>query len=64
MAVCEYCHGDREGYSVYLPRKGIGRAFIPEGKSCLYIHGPSGTRFEVPIEFCPKCGRKLKEGAN
>ena len=62
---CEYCITDRDGYSTYLPRTGIGRAFILS-QSILGPHidvsGPHGCRFNIPIKFCPECGRSLLKG--
>ena len=59
---CEYCSRDQDGYATYLPRTGIGNAHIWGTDLRGYVmkvSGPNGTKFEIPIENCPKCGRKL-----
>lgn len=60
--MCEYCHMDRDGYSMLLPRIGKGNAFIRKSPSdgwVLDISGPNWTALKIGIEYCPKCGRKL-----
>ena len=58
---CEYCGTDRDGYSAYLPRVGTGNAHIwgIGEKYAIKVSGPNKTKFEIPISFCPQCGRKL-----
>lgn len=57
--MCDYCTTDRDGFVSLLPRKGTGNAHIR--KAAIEVSGPNRTRLTIPIEFCPKCGRKLKE---
>lgn len=64
--LCPYCHTDRDGFVQNLPREG-------KGKVCIWHHAPihggwvirfSGkyyTDAKVKINFCPICGRELKE---
>lgn len=62
--MCEFCTTDRDGYSRYLPHKGTGNAHIRvdlwEGP-IISVSGPHHTSLNIPINFCPKCGRRLKE---
>lgn len=63
--MCDYCREDRDGYVSYLPRVGTGNARIyksPFKGWVVRVSGPHYTYFEIPIDFCPKCGRKLKKG--
>lgn len=65
MSNCQYCHTDRDGYSKFLPRTGIGRVLIwnsPILGPHIDVSGPHGCKFNIPIEFCPKCGRSLLKG--
>lgn len=57
--MCEFCHEDREGFMRYLPREGTGNAHVRG--AAIEVSGPHHTRLTIPIDFCPKCGRKLKE---
>lgn len=63
MKKCEYCHTDVEGLTLFLPRKGVGKAHLYysaiEGYM-LHISGPERTRFAIKINYCPMCGRKLR----
>jgi hypothetical protein len=64
---CPYCHTDRDGYTQGLPREGNGNAFIWHhppifGGWLLRFSGKYRTEAKVKINFCPMCGRKLKEG--
>ena len=64
--VCTYCHTDRDGYTQGLPREGIGRAFIwhhppIHGGWILHFSGKYRTEAKIKINFCPMCGRELKE---
>lgn len=64
---CQYCHTDRDGFVQELPRTGIGRAAIhwhhpAFGGWTLHFYGPNRTEAKIKINFCPMCGRKLKEG--
>ena len=65
--ICPYCHTDRDGYAQGLPREGIGRAFIwhhhpLHGGWILHFSGKYRTEAKIKINFCPMCGRKLKDG--
>lgn len=64
MSNCPYCHTDSDGYTSLLPRVGIGNAVIytqAHGEPHIRVSGPNRCRFQIPIEFCPKCGRDLKK---
>ena len=64
MSNCQYCHTDRDGYTTLLPRSGIGRAVIRSSPILgphLAVSGPHGCKFNIPIEFCPECGRDLRK---
>lgn len=64
MKSCEYCHSDTDGFTLLLPRKGIGNAHLyysaMEGYM-IHVSGPNNTRFAIKVHYCPMCGRKLKE---
>ena len=69
MGVCRYCHRDRDGYVQNLPREGTGKAFIhyhhpTNGGWDLHVSGKYSTEVKIKINFCPMCGRKLKEQAD
>ena len=51
---CQYCHEDREGYSTQFGAFWI-RYSVHED---WLLH--TGKCKPVPIEHCPKCGRRLK----
>lgn len=57
---CEYCHEDAGGY--VKPIEKNGHAFLHFGiigwSLALRANRWSG---EAPINFCPMCGRKLRE---
>ena len=57
---CEYCHEDRDGY--VMPLEKNGHAFITyspiDGGFVLSIKYGS-WRKNVPVKFCPVCGRRL-----
>lgn len=66
--LCPYCHTDRDGYTVFLPREGTGNASIwrhptVHGGWRLHFSGKNHTRMQIKINFCPMCGRELKEGS-
>ena len=64
--ICPYCHEDRDGCFPMLPREGIGNVFIDWGVFDGWILNFSGkyhTKAKIKINFCPMCGRKLKEGS-
>ena len=57
--VCEYCGDDwskpiyhKDGTKAFL----LGRATLSVIREC-----PMGVT-DIPIKFCPMCGRKLEEG--
>lgn len=63
---CPYCHTDLDGYVDHLPREGQGQCYIwkyppSEGGWTLNFYGKYKTRAKISINFCPKCGRELKE---
>ena len=56
MNLCEYCHEDVAGY------------VTPIEKNChVFMYGSdmvvkaNGWRKNVPINFCPMCGRRLRD---
>lgn len=64
--VCEFCHTDRDGYVVNLPREGQGKAHVwhsPPIYGGWHIHVSLANRVQtrIKIKFCPMCGRELKE---
>lgn len=64
--LCPYCHTDRDGYTVHLPKVGIGQALIYKhpnifGGWLLHVRGLYRSEMKIQIKFCPMCGRKLKE---
>ena len=62
--LCAYCHEDRDGYFQMLPREGNGNAFINWGVFdhwVLEFSGKYQVKAKIKINFCPMCGRKLKE---
>ncbi len=66
--LCPYCHTDRDGYTSYLPKVGIGNALIYKHPSIfggwlIHVRGQFRAEMKIQIKFCPMCGRELKEGA-
>ena len=62
MNNCQYCHTDSDGYIAFLPRTGVGNAVLRIPTSSMpfiNVSGPNRTRLQIPVEFCPKCGRNL-----
>lgn len=62
-----YCHEDSDGYVLMLPREGIGNAYIHRSKfdGCtINFSGKYNTKAKIKINFCPMCGRKLREDAD
>lgn len=66
MAECIYCTEDREGWAMFLPREGTGITasihYKTFGGKAIVLRGQNKTRVEIPINFCPICGRGLKKG--
>lgn len=66
MARCVYCTQDADGWSMILPREGRGITASIHDKlfkgKVLVMRGPNKTRVEIPVNFCPMCGRDLKKG--
>ena len=52
---CQYCHEDAEGYSTQFGAFWV-RYSVHEG---WLLH--AGKCKPVPIEYCPKCGRRLEK---
>lgn len=66
MSKCVYCTEDVDGYVTYLPREGEGNAALHYSAArgpVLVIRGPHKMRVEIPVNFCPMCGRDLKKKA-
>ncbi len=63
---CPYCHTDRDGYVQQLPREGVDNASIhwhhpAFGGWMMHFSGNNRTYAKIKINFCPMCGRELKE---
>lgn len=54
---CEYCHG-RSVRALYLDKDEGCYAYVdgPRLDICAY-----GAGMDVPLRFCPMCGRKLEK---
>ena len=64
---CPYCHTGPDGYVQEIPREGIGRIYIwhhapIHGGWMLHFSGKNRGEAKIKINFCPMCGRALKEG--
>ena len=77
MAGCSYCNGEK--WLVHSLKKSLNcedehgfRIDVDADKALLCVDAFPDRDFgitpalyiEVPIKFCPKCGRKLKEDVN
>lgn len=62
---CEFCIGDFEGYTPqFRDVNGKSRPlFIPEGKAKIVLNGRYNRDYDIPIKYCPFCGRPLTEEA-
>lgn len=62
--LCGYCHEDSDGYVRMLPREGVGNAYIHcshfDGWA-INFSGKYHTKAKIKINFCPMCGRELRE---
>lgn len=61
---CEYCNGDRDGYVAFLPKTGTGfNAFVwKDGRTLPHIAvSGRGGRSNFLINYCPMCGKRLRE---
>lgn len=64
MIKCIYCTEGADGCVSLLPREGTGNASLHDSASkgpVLVVRGPYKTRVEIRVNFCPICGRDLKE---
>lgn len=66
--LCHYCRTDRGGYTLNLPKVGIGNACIYKHPSIfggwlIHVRGQFRAEMKIQIKFCPMCGRELKGGA-
>ena len=64
--LCPYCHTDSDGYVQQLPREGFGNISLhwhhpAFGGWMLHFYGKHRAEAKVKINFCPMCGRNLKE---
>ena len=62
MPRCEYCMEDSDGYVSVLDKNGhamITKDF-PNKNPILWIRA-FGKQWEIAINYCPICGRKLRE---
>lgn len=62
---CKFCIGDFEGYTPrFRDVNGKSRPlFIPEGKAKIVLNGRYNRDYDIPIKYCPFCGRPLTEEA-
>lgn len=62
---CEFCIGDFDGYTPrFRDVNGKSRPlFIPEGKAMIVLNGRYNRDYDIPIKYCPFCGRPLTEEA-
>ena len=59
QAACEYCHEDSDGY--VMPLEKNCHAFIRYGMNGWELElKAKGWHGETKIQYCPMCGRKLK----
>lgn len=58
---CEYCHTDLEGYIVPLDKNAHVYLHSENRYHWMLCIKACGWRKDVPINFCPMCGRKLGE---
>ena len=57
---CKYCEKDRDGYVSFIPKKkGNGKGYVWDAK--LKVIAPYGNVIEYEMNYCPMCGRKLRE---
>ena len=56
---CEYCHTDLDGYIVPIDKN--GHAYLNERNrySWVLTIKACGWYKDIPINFCPMCGRQL-----
>lgn len=60
--MCEYCEGAKALVIGETNDKGIAISFPNRLVAYGYdVHGFSSNGLEVHINYCPMCGRKLKE---
>ena len=60
--ICEYCHEDSDGYVTPLEKN--CHAFVRRSPIDGWILSVKygAWRKDIPIRFCPMCGRRLKHG--
>ena len=63
MSDCEYCHTDREGYIKPLEKNCHAYLYCLADGWKLYVK-LRGDKRECAINYCPMCGRKLKEDSD
>lgn len=57
---CRYCIEDRDGFVVPIEKNGHAFIFFGIGGYSLAMKAGKWHK-DVPINFCPMCGRKLRE---
>jgi len=57
---CKYCNEDRDGFVVPIEKNGHAFVFFGAGGYSLSLNA-CGWHKNIPINFCPMCGRKLRE---
>ena len=66
QARCLYCHEDHDGWWAHIPRDGEGNFHIQKhhpihGGWLLHFSGKYKVSARMKINYCPMCGRELKE---
>ena len=61
MSDCEYCHTDKDGYIKPLEKNGHAYLYPSAYGYKLYVTSLRGDRKECAVNYCPMCGRKLRE---
>ena len=57
---CTYCHEDRDGFVTPVEKNGHAVIWNYGNKWMLCLKA-KGWETKVPINFCPMCGRRLRE---
>lgn len=57
---CKYCHEDRDGFVMPIEKNGHAFIFFGTGGYSLAMKA-CGWHKDILINFCPMCGRKLRE---
>lgn len=63
---CVCCKGELALGSIGTELAGFSRrifVYIQDNKLRIFDEAPNGTEGDIPINFCPMCGRKLKRSS-